>query len=85
MRVIAELPHPDCKITIFSMNQKYIIKLEKGIFEQIYKISELDIPEGVNGVFQLLDSEFIKSAAERFNQMRIDFNQAYKRYDNNTI
>ena len=85
MRVIAELPHPDCKITIFSMNQKYIIKLEKGIFEQIYKISELDIPEGVNGVFQLLDSEFIKSAAERFNQMRIDFNQAYKRYDNSTI
>jgi hypothetical protein len=45
MRVIAELPHPDCKITIFSMNQKYIIKLEKGIFEQIYKISELDIPK----------------------------------------
>ena len=85
MRVIAELPHPDCKITLFSMNQKYIIKLEKGIFEQIYKISELDIPEGVNGVFQLLDSEFIKSAAERCNQMRIDFNQAYKRYDSNTI
>ena len=85
MRVIAELPHPDCKITLFSMNQKYIIKLEKGTFEQIYKISELDIPEGVNGVFQLLDSEFIKSAAERFNQMRIDFNQAYKRYDSNTI
>lgn len=85
MRVIAELPHPDCKITLFSMNQKYIIKLEKGIFEQIYKISELDIPEGVNGVFQLLDSEFIKSAAERFNQMRVDFNQAYKRYDSNSI
>lgn len=85
MRVIAELPHPDCKITIFSMNQKYIIKLEKGAFEQSYKISEMDIPEGVNGVFQLLDEEFIKSAAERFNQMRIDFNQAYKRYDNDIV
>lgn len=85
MRVIAELPHPDCKITLFSMNQKYIIKLEKGTFEQIYKIPELDIPEGANGVFQLLDSEFIKSASERFNQMRVDFNQAYKRYDSNTL
>lgn len=81
MRVIAELPHPDCKITIFSMNQKYIIKLEKGVYEQIYKISELDFPEGVNGLFQLLDSDFLKSAAERFNQMRFDFNEAYKRYD----
>ena len=85
MRVIAELPHPDCKITLFSMNQKYVIKLEKGTFEQIYKISELDIPEGVNSVFELLDSEFIKSAAERFIQMRIDFNKAYKRYDSNII
>lgn len=81
MRVIAELPHPDCKITIFSMNQKYIIKLEKGVYEQIYKISELDFPDGVNGIFQLLDDDFLKSAAERFNQMRLDFNEAYKRYD----
>lgn len=83
MRVIAELPHPDCKITIFSMNGKFIIKLEKGIFEQIYKISELDVPEGVNGIFQLIDAEFIKSASERFNNMRLDFTGAYKRYDEN--
>ncbi len=81
MRVIAELPHPDCKITIFSMNQKFIIKLEKGIFEQIYKLAELDIPDGVNGVFQVLDEEFMRTAAERFEQMRTDFNAAYKRYD----
>lgn len=81
MRVIAELPHPDCKISIFSMNGKFIIKLEKGAFEQIYKISEIDIPEGVNGVFQLLDSEFIKSATERFSQMRTDFKSAYQRYE----
>ena len=81
MRVVAELPHPDCKITIFSMNQKFIIKLEKGIFEQIYKLAELDIPDGVNGVFQMLDVEFMKTATERFDQMRVDFNAAYKRYD----
>ncbi|MFA5246237.1 MAG: hypothetical protein WC380_13120, partial [Pedobacter sp.] len=55
MRIIAELPHPECKITIFSMNQKFIIKLEKGVFEQVYKISEMDVPDGVNGVFKILD------------------------------
>jgi hypothetical protein len=81
MRVIAELPHPDCKITIFSMNQKFIIKLEKGIFEQIYKLSELDVPDGVNGVFQILDIEFMESAARRFEHMREDFKGAFKRYD----
>jgi hypothetical protein len=81
MRVIAELPHPDCKISIFSMNQKYIIKLEKGVFEQIYKISELDVPDGVDGVFKILNDNFLKNAAERFNEMRADFNTAYKKYD----
>lgn len=81
MRVIAELPHPDCKITIFSMNGKFIIKLEKGAFEQVYKLSETDIPDGVNGIFQILDVDFMKSATTRFDQMRSDFNSAFKRYD----
>jgi hypothetical protein len=82
MRVLAELPHPDCKITIFSMNQKFIIKFEKGIYEQTYKLSELDITEGVNGVFKLIDNEFIAAITERFAQMRTDFNKAYTRFDN---
>ena len=81
MRVIAELPHPNCKISIFSMNQKYIIKLEKGVFEQIYKISELDVPDGVDGIFKILNEDFLKKSAERFNEMRADFNTAYKKYD----
>lgn len=82
MRVLAELPHPDCKITIFSMNQKFIIKFEKGIYEQTYKLSELDITEGINGVFKLIDDEFIVAVTERFAQMRTDFNKAYTRFYN---
>jgi len=81
MRVIAELPHPNCKISIFSMNQKYIIKLEKGVFEQIYKISELDVPDGVDGIFKILNEDFLNKSAERFDEMRADFNTAYKKYD----
>lgn len=81
MRIIAELPHPECKISIFSMNQKYIIKLEKGVFEQVYKISELDVPDGVDGVFKILNDDFLKKASSRFNEMRTDFNSAYKEYD----
>jgi hypothetical protein len=81
MRVIAELPHPDCKISIFSMNQKYIIKLEKGVFEQVFKISELDVPDGVDGVFKILNEKFLKNVSNRFNEMRVDFNMAFKEYD----
>ena len=80
MRVIAELPHPECKITLFNMNQKYIIKFEQGTFEQSYKLSELDLSGGgTNEIFQILDQEFIGTVIERFKTMRSDFSLAYKR------
>lgn len=81
MRAIAELPHPNCKITIFSMNQKFIIKLERGAYEQTYKVSEMDITDGVNGVFQLLDEEFIAKAISRFDAMDQDFKESYSRHE----
>lgn len=81
MRVLAELPHPDCKITIFGMNQKYLIKLEQGGLEQTYKLSELDVTDGVNSVFEILDDVFIQTAVARFEQMRSDFKEACSRHE----
>lgn len=81
MRTIAELPHKDCKISIFSMNQKFIIKFEQGVLEQTFKIAELDITDGVNGVFQLLDEAFMQAVVDRFNAMRTDFKEAYDRHE----
>jgi len=81
MRVLAELPHPECKITIFEMNQKYLIKLERGGLEQTYKLSELDVTNGVTSVFEILDDAFIQTAVSRFEQMGMDFNEAYRRHE----
>lgn len=81
MRSIAELPHPDCKITLFSMNQKFIIKFEQGNLEQSFKISEIDITDGVNGVFQILDEEFIEQVISQFKLMREHFRDAYNRHE----
>ena len=80
MRILAELPHPDCKITLFNMNQKYIVKFEQGQLEQSYKLSELDLTGGgANEIFQMLDEEFIATVVDRFKTMRSDFSQAYQR------
>ncbi|RZJ47821.1 MAG: hypothetical protein EOO44_21925 [Flavobacterium sp.] len=80
MRVIAELPHPDFKITLFNMNQKYIVKFEQGQLEQSYKLSELDLMGGgANEVFEIIDDEFLTTVTERFKMMRSDFSAAYKR------
>lgn len=81
MRIIAELPHPDFKISILSMNQKFIVKIEQGTLEQTYKIAEMDLTDGVNSVFELLDEEFLKKVGSRFLEMRADFKDAYYRYN----
>lgn len=81
MRIIAELPHPACKISIFAMNQKFIIKFEQGSLEQSYKLPETDVVGGVNGVFELLDEAFIEQVVEQFKQMRKSYFEAYERYE----
>ncbi len=81
MRIIAELPHPEFKITIMNMNAKFIIKVEQGSLEQIYKIADMDLTEGVNSVFELLDEAFLKTVAERFTSMRKDFKESFNRYN----
>ncbi len=81
MRTVAELPHPEFKITIMSMNSKFIIKLEQGSIEQTFKIPEMDLTDGVNSVFELLDEEFLKTVATRFTEMRKDFKDTYFRYN----
>lgn len=82
MRVIAELPHPECKISIFKMNDKFIAKFEQGTFEQSYKIAETDLSGGgVNDVFEILDDAFIATVINRFAGMRSDFITSYKRYN----
>jgi hypothetical protein len=81
MRIIAELPHPDFKISILNMNNRFIVKIEQGSFEQTYKIAEVDLLDGVNSVFELLDEEFLKTVSARFLEMRKDFNESFGRYN----
>ncbi len=81
MRVVAELPRPDCKITIFSMNMKFIIKFEQGNLEQTFKVAELDITGGVNGIFQILDEDFISRVVQNFGIMRDNFQMTWSKHE----
>jgi hypothetical protein len=81
MRIIAELPHPDFKISILFMNNKYIVKTEQGSLEQTFKIADIDLLDGVNSVFEILDQEFLKTVSTRFVEMRRDWIDTFKRYN----
>lgn len=67
MRVVKEIPNGNCKITVFSWNQKYLIKLEAGPFEQTFKVSELDVLE--QELDEILNENFIAEAIKRFSDM----------------
>ncbi|MFN8417325.1 MAG: hypothetical protein U0U66_13420 [Cytophagaceae bacterium] len=79
MRVVAEYPGSDYKITIFSWNGKYLVKFEKGVFEQTYKISEMDVT-GDDDIKKLIEDEgFINEIRERFKEMNRTLNEALNR------
>lgn len=68
MRVVADIPHPQCKITLFAWNGKYIIKIEQGMLEQTYKVSEFDVSDE-EAVKKLLDEAFMNTVLKRFAEM----------------
>lgn len=67
MRIVGEIPHPECKITLFSWNNRYLIKIEQGMLEQTFKINQFDIPE--NDLPKVIDEAFIRECLNRFNDM----------------
>lgn len=76
MRLVAEIPHVEFKVTVYSWNGKYLLKLEKGMYEQTYKISEMDVA-GDEDVKKIIENtDFINEAKERFKEMNKSLNQA---------
>lgn len=78
MRVVGNIPHPDLLITVFAMNEKYVVKMEAGPMEQTYKIP-MDAVQGLEGVQQYFDEAFMKKVLARFNEMFLDMQEAKKR------
>ena len=68
MRVVGEIPHNVCKITLFSWNNRYLIKLEYGLLEQTYKVNQFDIAQEAD-LFKIVNESFIQEAINRFGEM----------------
>ena len=72
MRVVKEFTQEDIRISVFSWNNKFILKYEFGPMEQTFKVSELDIlEEGDLDTF--LEGEFFEKVKIRFGEMGDSF------------
>lgn len=72
MRVVKELVQEGVRVSIFSWNNKYILKFEQGPFEQTFKLSEMDILEE-SDLDSFLAGDFFKSIQNRFEEMGQSF------------
>jgi hypothetical protein len=71
MRIIATFnKHPKIAISVFQMNDKYIVKLEAGNMEQAFKFLVSDV-KTVENIDKMMDEKFITKAIERFNDMHL--------------
>ncbi len=83
MRIVKEIPHPRFKITLFSWNGKYIVKIEDAHLEQIFKIPEGEI-QALDELQAMLSTPFLLRCLKRFGEMSHDWNQAFRqRYATN--
>jgi hypothetical protein len=78
MRIVGEIPHPECKVTIFSWNNRYLIKLELGMFEQTFKINQFDVTDEKE-LFEIIDDSFIQEGIKRFDTMQKGLEEAISR------
>ncbi len=71
MRLVKQIPHERFLIQLHQYNGKYILKIELGGFEQLYKVSELGV--NIEKLESNISNEFLKNCFDRFLAMRSDW------------
>ena len=68
MRVVKEFMKEEIRVSVFSWNNKYLLKFELGPMEQTFKIPETDILEE-SDLNAFLEGEFFEGVKSRFDSM----------------
>lgn len=68
MRIIATIPHPDIRISVFHINDKYILEMEAGSMKQVFKFSTDEV-SGVEEIQKMMNEDFLRKTMERFKEM----------------
>ena len=78
MRLVKQIPHERYLIQIHQYNGKYILKIELGQFEQLFKISEMDLTS-LDDLEKMIQGEFLSNCLKRFVEMRTDWQDAFNK------
>lgn len=82
MKIVKEFSNAYGRCTIFEMNNKFIVKIENGNYEQTYKLSSMDyLIQSAADFDVLLDEKFMQSVNERFLEMHQQWMETIQRND----
>ena len=68
MRIVDQIPHESMTISIFQMNDKFMVKFEAGMMEQCFKFYAEEV-KNLDGLKNKIDNDFIEKTRQRFNDM----------------
>jgi hypothetical protein len=80
MRIVGYIENEACKITVFHMGLRFMVKFEDGLYEQAFKFRESDKIKGLNDIQNLIDKTFVQEVMHRFSEMRIATGNLLDRY-----
>lgn len=75
MRIIDSIPHQSMTISIFQMNDKYMVKFEAGPMEQVFKYTVQEV-KSVENLKTMMNEDFIEATRLRFNEMYLQLKKA---------
>lgn len=78
MRLVSNIPHHTFSISIFDWNKKYILKIEHGLAEQVYKFDKEWFSDGIEGLKKLLTEDFLIQNLHRFKDMHKEVKEKIK-------
>ncbi|HKC68413.1 MAG TPA: hypothetical protein VKG26_09290 [Bacteroidia bacterium] len=76
MRIIDTIPHPSIQISIFQMNDKYLVKFEAAMMEQVFKFDIAEV-KSMEALKQIVNTDFIETVRKRFNEMFLQYKASF--------
>lgn len=78
MRYIKDITSNRFKIGLYQWNNKYIVRIEFGMYEQTYKIEEYEV-ENVEEIEKCVDDLFLEKVTRVFESMHEGFGETLSR------
>jgi hypothetical protein len=68
MRIVDTIPHAEYRISILKMNDKWLLRIEAGPYEQVYKFTT-EMAANTDEIKQLASPEFLEKVKIQFDSM----------------